>query len=107
RQVQRRAGFHRHVDVRDRTLQGERRRQQVDVRGGAPGLLLRHEAQVVVTVCDLRLTVRVDHVDLRRDLVTGSQPGRGDQRQDVVVVVGGEVLRVADRELVQRAPDAV
>src|SRR4051794_33065808 len=65
------------------------------------------EAQVVVAVRGLCRAARVDHVDLRGDLVAGAEPGRRGQRQDVVGVVVGERLGVEQGRLLQRVPHPV
>ncbi len=62
---------------------------------------------MVVAVHGLRGAARVDHVDLRGDLVAGAEPGAGDQGQDVVRVVVGERLGVVERGLLQRVPHPV
>jgi hypothetical protein len=79
----------------------------VDLRRVRRGLRRRHEAEVVVPVRLLRGTTGVDDVDLRRHLVGRPQPGLADEREGVVGVVGRERLGVAQRELVERAPDPV
>ena len=81
RQVHRRAGLDRHVAVRDCTLQGEQRRELVDVCRVLRRSLRAEETEVVVAVRALRLAAGVDHVDLRGDLVAGAQPGRGHEGQ--------------------------
>ncbi len=107
RQVQRRAGLHGHVAVRHRALEGQHGRQAVDMRRIAGGPVLGEESEVVVAVHTLRGAARVDLVDLRGDLVAGTEPGLGDQRQHVVGVVVGERLGVADGHLVERVPHPV
>jgi len=95
------------VPVRDRSLQGERRGEAVDVGRVAGGLLLGHEAEVVVAMGGLRRAAGVDDVHLRRDLVTGTQPRHRYQVQDVVGIVVDERPRVVERQLLQSVPDAV
>lgn len=102
-----RSGLHRHVPVGDRALQGQRRGEQVHVRGVPGGLLCGHEAQVVVPVRRLGGPARIDHVDLGGHLVAGAQPRLGDQGDEIVRVVVGEGLWVGQRELVGRAPHPV
>ena len=65
------------------------------------------EPEVVVTVRVLCLPAGTDDVHLRRHLVAGPEPRAGDQRDHVVGVVVDERRRVAERQLLQRVPDAV
>ena len=107
RQIHRGTALHRHVRVRDGTLQGQRGRQTVDVCGECARLRLTHEAEVIVAVRGLSGAAGIDDVDLRGHLVARTQPGNADQVDEVVGVVGGKRLRVADRKLLQPVPDAV
>lgn len=107
RQVHGGPGLHRHVAVRHGALEGEYRGETVHVRRVGGGRLVGEEAQMVVTVHGLRRASRVDHVDLGRHLVAGTQPGRGDEGDHVVRVVVGERLRVVERGLLQRVPHPV
>ncbi len=65
------------------------------------------EAHVVVAVRRLRLAARIDHVDLRRDLISGAEPGLAHQRDRRVPVIAREQVRIAEAQLLQRVPDPV
>jgi hypothetical protein len=78
--------------MRDRALQGEHGREPVHVRREPRGLGVGGEPQVVVPVHALRRAARVDHVDLRGDLIAGPQPGPAHGRDEVVGVVVREYL---------------
>ncbi len=106
-QVERRPGLDGHVAVGHRSLQRQHRREQVDVRGVGGRGLRPEEPEVVVTVDGLALATGVDDVDLAGHLVAGAEPRRRGERQDVVGVVVDERLRVQDRQLLQRVPQAV
>src|SRR6266498_1816638 len=107
RQIHRRARLHRHVGVGDRSLQGQHRREAMHVGGVLRGQVVGLEAEVVVPVCLLCRAARIDHVDLRGDLVVRAEPGRADQGDDVVGVIVGEYRRLADRQLLQGVPHPV
>ena len=64
RQVERRAGLDRHVDVRDCALEREDRRKRVHLRRERRCALEVHEAEVVVAVGDLGLAAGVHDVQL-------------------------------------------
>ncbi len=67
----------------------------------------RLEAHVVVAVRNLRLAARIDDVELRGDLVEGSEPRFARQRNHGVAVVGGEGLRIGEAQFFQRVPHPV
>ena len=73
----------------------------------AGGQLVAEEPEVVVAVRILCLSARAYDVDLRGDLVAGTEPGVADQRQDVVGVVVDEGVGIAHGQLLQRVPDPV
>ena len=62
---------------------------------------------MIVAVRDLRLTARIDDVELRGDLIAGPEPGLADERDDNIAVIGGERHGVGEAELLQRVPHAV
>ena len=62
---------------------------------------------MIVAMRRLRRAAGVHEIDLRGDLVGRAEPRLADQRDDLVAVVGGEDLRIAQAELLERVPDAV
>ena len=62
---------------------------------------------MIVAVDGLGRAARIDHVDLRRDLVARAEPGVAHGRDDVVGVIGREDIRRAQCQLLQRVPDPV
>ena len=107
RQQHRRPALQRHIAVRDRALQRQRRGHPVQVCGIGRQLVGVDEAQVVVAVWNLRCATGIDDVDLGGDLVARAQPSLRDQGQRVVGVVVGEHLRGVQGELLRGVPDPV
>ena len=90
-----------------RALQGQHRRRAVHVRRVGGKVVGRHEAQVIVAVRNLLLATGIDDVDLRRELVAGTEPGLRDDGERVVGVVLREYVGGMQRELLRGVPDAV
>ena len=107
RQQHGRTAFHRHVAVRHRTLQRQRCRCAVQVRGILGKMLGGNEAEVIVPMWNLPCATGVDDIHLRGDLVTRAQPRLAGDGKRVVGVVVGEHLRGMQRELLRGVPDPV
>ena len=107
RQVHRRARLDRHVDVRDRALQRQHRRESVDVRRELRGEVEVHEPEVVVAVRGLCGAAGVDDVRIRHDLVVRAEPRHRDEIDDIVRVVVDKRVGIGDGQLLQRAPQPV
>ena len=107
RQQHRRSALQRHIAVRDRALQRQRRRHAVHMRGVGRQLVDVDEAEVVVAVRNLCRATGIDDIDLGGDLVARAQPGLRHQRECVVGVVLGEHLGCVQRELLRGIPDPV
>src|SRR6266851_4751411 len=93
--------------LRHGALQAKHGRELVRVPRELRGLGVRGEPEVVVAMHALRRAARVDHVDLRGDLIARPEPGAACGRDEVVGVVGREHLRRAQGQLLQRVPDPV
>ncbi len=66
-----------------------------------------HESKVVVAMRSLCLSARIDEIDLGRDLVPGTEPGRGDDADGLAGVVVHERCGVGEGQLLHRVPDTV
>ena len=86
------------------TLEREDGRQAVGVTGILLRHLIGHEADVVVAMRCLGRPSRVDHVDLRADLVDRPEPGEGGQVDHLARVVVDEHLGVLDCHLLECVP---
>src|SRR5579872_37082 len=95
RQVQGRSRLDRHVAMGDRALQRQHRRELMNMSRELLASFRGLEAEMIVAVRPLRLAARIDHIELRRDLVGWAKPSLADQRNDIIAVVRGESFWIA------------
>ena len=69
-------------------------------------LVLALEAEMVVSMADLRCATRLDDVDLSGDAICWTQPGGTHQGQPRVGVISDERFRVQHAVFLERVPDA-
>ena len=79
----------------------------MDVRRITFGDVVLHKTEVVIAMWKLRRAAWIDDVDLRRDLVIGTEPGLRCECDDVIRVVVSEYVWISLSELLQGVPDAI
>jgi len=65
------------------------------------------KAHVIIAVCCLRFAPRVNHVNLRGDLIAKSQPRLADHRYHVIGIITCKTGGIPQRNFFKHIPDAV
>ena len=102
-----RTAFQRHVAMRNRALQRQRRRDFMGMCRVSGGLIRALEAEVIVPVCLLRLSTRPHLIDLRGHLVVRAKPCLASCRDGQIAEVKRKTFGIAQTLLLQRIPDPV